>query len=170
MLNLCKLFCHIFSALNCTVISRLKQVGPYTFREHHKKTDIEFSPDGNLVKFKQKKTWFFEPELSNGTLDDEIWTLNMIAVSAAEGTRWPGHWGQDDYPFMQFMMNETLRQGNETMFMRARVGNLTFEGIDSPLLHMGDLGGDIGAAINASIPYDRFGWFYSVSCFKEIIQ
>merc|ERR1719312_367765 len=47
----------------------LKQVGPYTFREHHKKTDIEFSPDGTLVKFKQKKTWFFEPELSNGTLN-----------------------------------------------------------------------------------------------------
>merc|ERR1711970_88320 len=139
----------------------LKQVGPYTFKEHHKKTDIEFSPDGNLVKFKQKKTWFFEPELSNGTLDDEIWTLNMIAVSAAEGTRWPLHWGQDDYPFMQFMMDETLKQNNDTMFMRARIGNLTFEGIDSPLLHMGDVGGEIGDAIQGSIPYDRFGWFYS---------
>jgi len=139
----------------------LKQVGPYTFREHHKKTDIEFSDDGNLVNFKQKKTWYFEPELSNGTLDDEIWTLNMIAVSAAEATRWPGHWGEGDYPFMQYMMNETLRQANETMFMRARIGNLTFEGIDSAMLHMQDIGGEMGDAINASIPYDKFGWFYS---------
>jgi len=139
----------------------LKQVGPYTFREHHKKTDIVFSPDGNLVDFKSLKTWYFEPDMSNGTLDDEIWTLNMIAISAAEATRWPGHWAADDYPFMQFMMDQSIIQGNETMFMRVRIGNLTFEGIDSPLLHMGDLGGDIGAAINASIPYDRFGWFYS---------
>merc|ERR1719318_2320313 len=135
----------------------LKQVGPYTFKEHHKKTDIVFSPDGTLVDFKQKKTWFFEPELSNGTLDDEIWTLNMIAVSAAEGTRWPNHWAEDDYPFMQFMMDESIKQANETMFMRARIGNLTFEGIGSPLLEMGDVEGPMGDAINASIPYDKFG-------------
>ena len=87
----------------------------------------------------------------------------MIAVSAAEGTRWPGHWAPDDYPFMQFMMNKTLKQANEKLFMRAKIGNLTFDGLDSPLLHMGDLGGDIAAAFNASTPYDRFGWFYSVS-------
>ena len=116
-----------------------------------------------MVDFRWNKTWVFDPALSNGSLDDEIWTVNMIAVSAAEGTRWPGRFGKDDYPFMQFMMNETLKQANERMFIRARIGNLTFEGIDSPLLHMGDLGGDIGAAINESIPYDRFGWFYSVS-------
>ena len=121
------------------------------------------SPDGNLLDFKWKKTWFFDPALSNGSLDDEIWTLNMIAVSVAESTRWPGRWAEDDYPFMQFMMNETLKQANERLFMRARIGNLTFDGIDSPLLHMGDLGGDIGAAINATIGNDRFGWFYSVS-------
>ena len=142
---------------------RLKQVGPYTFREHHKKTDIVFSEDGNLVDFKSMKTWFFEPELSNGTLDDEIWTLNMIAISAAETTRWPNHWAEDDYPFMQFMMDESIKQANETMFMRARIGNLTFEGIGSPLLDMGDVEGPMGDAINASIPYDKFGWFYSVS-------
>jgi scavenger receptor class B protein 1 len=109
------------------------------------------------------KTWFFEPELSNGTLDDEIWTLNMIAISAAETTRWSGHWGEEDYPFMQFMMEESIKQANETMFMRTRIGNLTFEGIGSPLLEMGDVGGPMGDAINASIPYDKFGWFYSVS-------
>ena len=87
----------------------------------------------------------------------------MIAVAAAESTRWPGQYGEDDYPFMQFMMNETLGMNNQTVFMRARIGNLTFDGIDSPLLHMEDIGGAMGDAINASIPFDRFGWFYSVS-------
>ena len=164
MSSLCKILA-LFEKLNVfNIISRLKQVGPYTFSEYHKKTDISFSEDGNLVDFFQRKTWFFEPELSNGTLDDEIWTLNMIAVSAAEATRWPGHWGDDDYPFMQAVINQSIVTAEEGLFMRARIGNLTFEGIDSPLLHMGDGDiGDIGAAINESIPYDRFGWFYTVS-------
>ena len=64
---------------------------------------------------------------------------------------------------MQFMMNQSITEANETLYMRTRVGNLTFEGVDSPLLHMGDSGGDIGAAINSSIPFDRFGWYYGVS-------
>ena len=49
------------------------------------------------------------------------------------------------------------------LFKKVKVGNLTFDGIDSLLLHIGPEMGDIGDAINASIPYDRFGWFYSVS-------
>ena len=49
--------------------------------------NISFSPDGNLVDFLQMKYWLFDPERSNGDLTDEIWTLNMIAVSAAESTR-----------------------------------------------------------------------------------
>jgi len=146
---------------NSSVKPLLKQVGPYTFREEHEKTDITFSDDGNTVDFRQKKTWYFEPEKSNGTLDDEIWTLNMIAISAAEATRWPGHWGENDYPFMQVMMNVSIDQANETMFMKTSIRNLTFDGIGSPLLEMGDIGGDMGDAINASIPYDKFGWFYS---------
>ena len=37
-----------------------------------------------------------------------------------------------------------------------RVGDLTFDGVDSELLHIGDAVGQIGD----SIPFDRFGWFY----------
>ena len=69
------------------VMFRLMQVGPYSFKEYHKKTNITFSPDGNLVDFNQMKYWVFDPKNSGGDLSDEIWTLNMIAVSAAESTR-----------------------------------------------------------------------------------
>jgi len=140
---------------------RLKQVGPYSFDEYHKKTNISFSPDGNLVDFYQMKYWIFNPERSNGDLSDEIWTLNMIAVAAAESTRWPDKWAEDDYPFMQVMLGTSIQKSNETMFLKTAISNLTFDGIDSPLLHMGDIGGDLGTAINNSIPFDRFGWFYS---------
>merc|ERR1711892_18165 len=137
----------------------LKQVGPYTFFEEHEKTNISFNDD-YTVEFFQKKMWHFMPERSNGSLDDEIFTINMIALAAAEVTRWPNSFADGDYPFMRYVMNETFYLNNERLFIKARVGNITFDGIDSPLLHMGDVGGMLGDAINQNVPYDRFGWFY----------
>ena len=87
----------------------------------------------------------------------------MVAVQAAEATRWPGAWAEEDYPFMQEMLGMSIGMYNETLFMKATIGNLTFDGIDSPLLHMGDIGGDLGDMIQGTIPFDRFGWFYDVS-------
>ena len=51
----------------------------------------------------------------------------------------------------------------ETLFIKARIGNLTFDGIDSPLLHMGDgSSGALGDMFADIFPFDRFGWFYDV--------
>ena len=46
--------------------------------------------------------------------------------------------------------------------MKYKVANLTFDGVDSPLFHMGDIEGDLGEAIHSRFPYDKFGWFYPV--------
>ena len=39
---------------------------------------------------RQKKSWLFEPSKSSGSLDDEIFTINMIAYAMAELSRYPG--------------------------------------------------------------------------------
>ena len=57
------------------------------------------------------------------------------------------------------MMNQSMYKYDEKLFIKARVANITFDGIDDPLLHMADQ--DV---IPIDIPFDRFGWFYSVSC------
>ena len=144
---------------------RLKQVGPYVFQEYHKKTNISFSEDGSLVDFLQMKYWIFDEDRSKGSLSDEIFTLNMVAVQAAEATRWPGAWAQDDFPFMQYMLGTTFNLFQENLFMKVTVGNLTFDGINSPLLHMADESGNggLGDMLENQIPFDRFGWFYDVS-------
>ena len=79
--------------------------------------------------------------------------------------RWPGTFGEDDYPFMQYMLGLTIPTYNEQLYMKARVGNLTFDGVDSPLLHMSDETDDptFGNMLDNQIPFDRFGWFYDVS-------
>ena len=81
--------------------------------------------------------------------------------------RWPGAWAEGDYPFMQNMLGASIKANNETLFMKAVIRNLTFDGIDSPLLHMGDEAGDspLGDMLDNQIPFDRFGWFYDVSTF-----
>ena len=83
-------------------------------------------------------------------------------IVATVSARWPNRWAEDDYPFMQVVLGQSIIQANESLFLKTAVSNLTFDGIDSPLLHMGDIDGDLGAAINNSIPFDKFGWFYSV--------
>ena len=76
--------------------------------------------------------------------------------------RWPGAWAQDDYPFLQFMMGEYIIQANETLFMKYKVANLTFDGVDSPLLHIDDWDIDdpLGKIVKSRFPYGKFGWFY----------
>ena len=41
-----------------------------------------------MVDFSKLKSWEFDPDKSNGSLSDEIWSVNMIAVAAAESTRY----------------------------------------------------------------------------------
>ena len=63
---------------------------------------------------------------------------------------------------MQYMLGEMIRQTNETLFMKYKVANLTFDGVDSPLLHAGDVDEIIGHLVNSRFPYGKFGWLYGV--------
>ena len=89
------------------------------FREYHKKTNITFSEDETLVNYFQMKYWTFDEARSSGSLSDEIYTLNMIAVQSAEATRWPGAWAEGDYPFMQVMLGTSIDMYGEELFLKA---------------------------------------------------
>ena len=96
--KLCAHLFHQFYVLHAS----LKQVGPYTFLENHHKVNITFNPNAT-VDFYQIKSWEFRPELSGGSLEDEIYTPNMIAIAAAESTRWPEALAKDDFPFLRYL-------------------------------------------------------------------
>jgi scavenger receptor class B, member 1 len=59
---------------------KFEQFGPYVFLEKHIRTNVTWSEDGDTVDFFQKRIWHFQPDLSNGTLDDEILNINPIAA------------------------------------------------------------------------------------------
>lgn len=53
--------------------------GPYTFLERHDRVDVEWH-DNDTVSFNQTRIWHFQPHLSNGSLDDTITNVDVVAA------------------------------------------------------------------------------------------
>lgn len=58
----------------------LVEMGPYVFSEKHTRVNVTFHPENDTVSYDQIRTWHFMPEMSNGTLDDEVTNVNVIAA------------------------------------------------------------------------------------------
>lgn len=56
-----------------------QEMGPYVFLERHVKEQIEFHENGTVSYF-QRRTWFFDAEKSNGTLDDSLTMAHVITA------------------------------------------------------------------------------------------
>lgn len=62
-----------FIYLNCD--SKIKYV--FDFRENRSKVNVTFNSN-NTVTYMQLKSWKFDPSLSNGSLSDQVTTINII--------------------------------------------------------------------------------------------
>ncbi|XP_053260372.1 lysosome membrane protein 2 isoform X1 [Podarcis raffonei] len=61
----------------------VRQVGPYTYREHRLHVNVHFLDNGTKVSSLNPKTYFFEPEMSVGDPEAHlIRTINMPALVA----------------------------------------------------------------------------------------
>jgi CD36 family len=61
-----------------------QELGPYTFEKYHRKLNVSFSPDNTTVSFNEFFSFHPVPELTNGSLDDAITTLNVPLLGAIE--------------------------------------------------------------------------------------
>lgn len=68
---------------NPDVKPRLEEVGPYKFKETKEKVNITWNENGT-VTFRQLRYWYFDAENSNGSLEDEVTTLNPVAVVSSD--------------------------------------------------------------------------------------
>lgn len=65
----------------CPLLCPLQQeVGPYVFQSIKVKRQVEFVRDGDAVRYHEYRYFRPLPELSNGSLDDPITTLNVPLV------------------------------------------------------------------------------------------
>ncbi|KAG8201276.1 hypothetical protein JTE90_016762 [Oedothorax gibbosus] len=123
----------------------LKEMGPYTFRESREKVNITFLQN-STVQYRQVRRWFYQPERTNGSLEDIVTTLNVPMMAAALR----GKQMNDDLVY--FALEEIFSQLNCSWFIRKPVRELLFEGYEDQLMQI--------AKAFMNLPYDKFGWFY----------
>jgi scavenger receptor class B protein 1 len=55
----------------------VEEVGPFTYQEKWGREQVEWSEDSNQVSFRMRKTYFYRPDLSSGSLEDKITLPNV---------------------------------------------------------------------------------------------
>lgn len=58
----------------------LEELGPYRFTERPEKVDIVWHDENATVSYRKKSVYFFDEEGSNGSLDDVISSINVVAL------------------------------------------------------------------------------------------
>lgn len=65
---------------NPNVKPNFVEMGPYTFLEKHKRVNLNWHEENGTLSYDQIRQWHFVPELSNGSLLDEITNVNVMAT------------------------------------------------------------------------------------------
>jgi scavenger receptor class B, member 1 len=130
------------------------QLGPYRFREVRDKQDIKFNNRDSTVSYNPISSYFFDAEGSNGTLDDIILNVNIVAIGAA---------GQATH--MTYKQKKIVSMGlnsYEEKFTVAKTAReLLFEGYEDEMVLAGKEG-MVQGFDPVDIPFDKIGWFYKV--------
>lgn len=58
----------------------LQQLGPYRFVDRPDKVNISWHPANNSVTYRRLSYYYFDAAGSAGSLDDEVTTLNAVAL------------------------------------------------------------------------------------------
>lgn len=146
---------HIFNTTNPDEVAagkkpKLEELGPYVYEEKRVKVDIELNEENNTVLYRQPVHYFFRPDLSNGTEEDEIVTLNIplvVLTTVAAQKGW----------LAQMVIGGVLAEHEEEeLFMKLSVGQLLFKGKYVPMMKtLEDTSGEPSALKNHT-----FGLFY----------
>ncbi|XP_037084392.1 protein croquemort-like [Pollicipes pollicipes] len=128
----------------------LQEMGPYTYREEHQKVNITWNSN-DTVTYMQIKTWFFEPDMSNGTVEDRVTTLNVPLLAAADSVKDMGR-------LVKYMFNLMVNRVGSQAFVTKTVREFLFEGYNDPLL---DAAVAMEQFLHIAVPFDKFGWFYA---------
>ena len=65
---------------------RVSECGPYVYKMVEEKTDVSFHKNGS-VSYRTRPKYFFVPELSGGSEDDVIWTVNIPFINTADAVK-----------------------------------------------------------------------------------
>ncbi|KAL1463108.1 hypothetical protein WDU94_014895 [Cyamophila willieti] len=142
------------SLSNSQVKPILVERGPYVFREVHEKLNLTWNANGT-VSYWQRRTWYFEPSLSNGSLTDVITSVNVVAVTIANMVD-QIHIDGFKAELVKKIINIFLKNSEKKLYIKKTVKELLFEGYEDGIL---DLLKQLEPFIHMPVE-SRFGWFY----------
>jgi scavenger receptor class B, member 1 len=132
----------------------MRELGPYRFREIRDKKIIAFNNDNSTVSYKTISTFYFDEDGSNGTLDDEITQLNIVAVGASAQAL-----------TLEYIKRKQVSIGlnayEQKIATTKTARELLFDGYEDDMLSMGRANLLDGFEVQDN-PYDKIGWFYLV--------
>lgn len=120
------------------------EVGPYTFNSHWIKPNPKWN-DNNTVSYREVRTYHFVPEMSIGTEDDLIYTLNGPMIIGANIVP---HLLRIPFDLFCIAMGESV-------ITQKSIRELAYGGYDDPIIKR-------ATYIKPKIPYKdgRFSWLY----------
>ncbi|BES94483.1 Scavenger receptor [Nesidiocoris tenuis] len=126
------------------------EMGPYSFREHHSKVNLAWNQN-DTITFNQIRRWHFAPERSNGSLQDLVTNVNVIAMTV-------GNMIEKAVPKMLLPFIEPVMEKEESKtYVTKTVQELVFDGYSDNFLNIFQ---KLKKIIKLKIPFDKFGWFY----------
>ncbi|XP_060064409.1 lysosome membrane protein 2-like [Ylistrum balloti] len=127
------------------------QRGPYTYREHRKKYNITFEPNGTIT-YRQLHWYTFDRSKSCGPDSDKFTTANVPLMTVGNMVRF-------EYPWVQELVDLVLKATKDSdLFQQYSVRDIAW-GYEDPLLKAAK---DIVGRYNISID-DKIGLFYGTN-------
>ncbi|XP_013772957.1 scavenger receptor class B member 1-like [Limulus polyphemus] len=126
---------------------KLVEIGPYTYRSWWTKENITWN-NNDTVTYREVKKYVFKPELSVGSENDVITTVNFPMLAAAS-------WLRNTSPLEEIAASILMFLTREKIFIQRKVKQLAYEGYP-------DLLTVIAPLIHPDVPktHGYFGWFY----------
>ncbi|XP_076359994.1 scavenger receptor class B member 1-like isoform X1 [Tachypleus tridentatus] len=126
---------------------KLVEIGPYTYRSWWTKENITWN-NNDTVTYREVKKYVFKPELSVGSENDVITTVNFPMLTAAT-------WLRNTNPLEKIVASVLMFLMKEKIFIQRKVKQLAYEGYPDLLTAVAPL-------IHPDVPktHGYFGWFY----------
>lgn len=125
------------------------QKGPYTYNEYRQKFDVKFVQGNGTVSYREKTSYIFNPEMSNGLENDTFTTVNipmMLVVNIVK----------NEFGLVQEAAEAILEWSKENLFVNLTVKDFLWGYTDPMLNKTLQLLKDLG--LNETIS-DQFGVF-----------
>lgn len=137
--------------LNKTIKPNFVQLGPYRFREFPDKVNLTINDNNATISYRKISTYFFEANGSNGSLNDTLNIVNMVALGAGVKAK---NWSF----FKKMGLSMTLNTYGQKIYVTKTVGELLFDGYEDEMVTMSRNLPIFGEEAHV----DRVGFFYKV--------